>query len=66
MVTFPTLDSVALQSEEFRALEELERQDRRLRMTAVVDDDYPEVRHAYEGALRAFLHACKANGRSME
>lgn len=41
------------------------RQRNRLYRTAVVDDDYPEVRHDYEGALRKFMRALKANGRDM-
>lgn len=29
----------------------------------VVDDDYPAARHSYEGALRTFIAALRANGR---
>jgi hypothetical protein len=58
-------DGIALQNAEFDALENLTRQWRRIQMTPVVDDDYPEVRHGYEGALASFLSACKANGRTM-
>jgi hypothetical protein len=32
-------------------------------LPAVVDDDYPEMRHKYDSALTTFLEACKANGR---
>lgn len=32
-------------------------------LPAIVDDDYPEGRHRYEGALQDFLVACRANGR---
>ena len=53
------------QSAEFDAMEKLAAAWRSLTMTAIVDDDYPRVRHQYEGALRAFLTACKANGREV-
>lgn len=32
-------------------------------MPSVVDDDYEEMRHHYESALRTFLEACRVNGR---
>lgn len=32
-------------------------------MTAIVDDDYPQVRHEWEGALASLMDAMKANGR---
>ena len=35
-------------------------------MPAIVDDDYPMMRHRYDGALRQFLLACKLNGRFTE
>lgn len=54
-------DLIGLQNLEFDAVEELGVQWRRLAMTAVVDDDYPEVRHYYEVALRALLVAVKIN-----
>ena len=50
-----------LQNTEFDTLTELSKQWDRLKMTPVVDDDYPEVRHDYEGALRSFIKALKAN-----
>lgn len=49
------------QSAEFNAAADLSQAFRSL--PPVVDDDYPACRHAYEGALRVFLEACKANGR---
>lgn len=58
-------DRMALQSAEFDAMEKLADAWRSLTMTAIVDDDYPRVRHQYEGALTAFLTACKANGREV-
>lgn len=60
-----TTDRIDLQNREFDAVEELSKQWKRLQMTPPVDDDYPAVRHDYEGALRGFLAAAKANGRTM-
>lgn len=53
------------QSAEFDAMQALAEQWRRLTLTPIVDDDYPEVRHDYERALGLFLLACKGNGRTM-
>lgn len=63
-----TLDRGAMQaqSSEFDAVVELTRQWKRLQMTAVVDDDYFEVRHGYESALYAFIEALCDNGRFKE
>lgn len=49
---------------EFDAVAALAEQYRRIQMTPIVDDDYPEVRHKYEGAVRGFLKAAQANGRA--
>lgn len=49
------------QSDEFDALAKLIKAYNNL--PAVVDDDYPEMRHYYEGALKTFIDACKVNGR---
>lgn len=57
-------DRMVLQNAEFDALERLMATTNGLFQTAVVDDDYPEMRHRYEGALHDFLQACKANGRN--
>lgn len=51
------------QKTEFDAAFEFASQVKRLGYTAVVDDDYPEVRFDYERALKNLLEACKANGR---
>lgn len=56
-------DRIELQNKEFDAVSELAKQYRRIVMTAIVDDDYPEVRHQYESAARALLRAFVANGR---
>lgn len=49
------------QRKEFDTLDNLVSALRKL--PAVVDDDYPEMRHYYDSALRDFLRACIANGR---
>lgn len=54
-------DKMNLMSAEFNAAHELSDAFRAL--PAVVDDDYPEARRRYEGALRTFLLAARANGR---
>lgn len=54
---------ITLQNAEFDALDNLVRKYAVLTKVAVVDDDYPEVRHYYETALRDFVAAMKANGR---
>jgi NTP pyrophosphatase (non-canonical NTP hydrolase) len=54
---------MALQKAEFDAADELAKQIRRHSLTAVVDDDYPEVRSDYECALRNYIDALRANGR---
>lgn len=54
---------IKTQNNEFDALDLLVDEYRRLKLTAVVDDDYPSVRYDYECALRKFLSAAKANGR---
>ncbi|MDP1875673.1 hypothetical protein [Phenylobacterium sp.] len=56
-------DKLMAQTSEFAAAEHLAAQLRRCGMTAVVDDDYPRVRAAYEGALASFLTALANNGR---
>jgi len=49
------------QNKEFDAVNGLAHQWRRLSMTPVVDDDYPEVRFGYEQAMRTLIDALKAN-----
>lgn len=51
------------QSKEFDAVAELAKQYRRITMTPIVDDDYPEVRRDYERALSGLIAALRANGR---
>jgi hypothetical protein len=55
--------SIESQNVEFNAVNELAKQWRRIQLTPVVDDDYPEVRHDYESAMRSFIEAIRANGR---
>lgn len=57
------LKSTRLQGKEFDAAHEFSTQLRRHDAVAVVDDDYPSVRHSYERALAALIVAMKANGR---
>jgi hypothetical protein len=59
------LSEMKRQSEEFTAAEELAQQLRRVMLTPVVDDDYPEVRFGYEQALARFIQAMKVNQRFM-
>lgn len=56
-------DPIDLQNTEFDALRMLIARWQVLERTAVVDDSYPEYRHNYESALKAFLVACKNNRR---
>jgi hypothetical protein len=58
-------DGIGFQNLEFDAVEELTIQWRRLQMTAVVEDDYPQVRHEYEGALSNLIRMAQANGRKI-
>lgn len=54
---------IDLQNEEFDAVAELSKEYRRIRLTPIVDDDYPEVRYAYERAIRSLIYALRENGR---
>lgn len=56
-------NKMLMQSKEFDAASKFAEQLRRHNQTAVVDDDYPQVRHEYEGALCAFIEAMANNGR---
>jgi hypothetical protein len=58
-------DPIKLQSDEFDAVRDLAKEYKVITQTAVVDDDYPEVRFRYEVALQRLLTACKANRRTM-
>lgn len=57
------MDSMQTQRAEFDAADEFVKAMKAIQMTAVVDDDYPGVRHRYESTLNALLKACHANGR---
>ena len=57
------MKQMKLQNAEFDAAARFGETLRAHNMTAVVDDDYPEVRHHYESALADLLRAMKANGR---
>lgn len=51
------------QKAEFDAFEKLAERWRIMRNVAVVDDEYPRVRHEWESALATFCEAMQANGR---
>lgn len=51
------------QRKEFDAAHDFAKALDRHNRVAVVDDDYPEVRHRYECALSNFIDAMKLNGR---
>lgn len=51
------------QSAEFDAVGKLCERYRTCTQTAVVDDDYPRVRHYYEGAIQVLITALRDNGR---
>jgi len=56
-------DRIDLQNAEFDALTKLCEAWDVLKNTAVVDDDYPAMRHRYEDALETFIVALWNNGR---
>lgn len=51
------------QSAEFDAMDDLSKAWRTLTMVAIVDDDYPMVRHRYESCLQTFITKLRENGR---
>ena len=55
-------DKMKLQRDEFDAADEMATRLQSLNQTAIVDDDYPEMRHRYESALTQLIAAMKANG----
>ena len=57
------LDPIKAQSAEFKAAFDYADEVRRIGLTAVVEDDYPRVRRAYEAALSRFIESLRANGR---
>lgn len=56
-------NKIEKQSAEFDAVSNLSKAWKNLALTAVVDDDYPEVRHRYESALSSLITALKENNR---
>lgn len=54
---------IDLQNKEFAAVSELSRRYSGIQRVPVVDDEYPEVHHRYEGALADLIAAMHANGR---
>lgn len=57
------MDRLELQRKEFDAADAFAKALQTHNHTPVVDNDYPEVRHNYEGALAGFIEAMKINGR---
>lgn len=57
--------TIETQNNEFNAVSLLSKRYEQLVMTPVVDDDYPRVRHEYEGAVRVVIEAFKVNGRKI-
>lgn len=57
------MDAMDRQNKEFNALTMLTKRWQQLQQVAVVDDDYPEYRHVYEGAMKDFIDAIRKNGR---
>lgn len=57
-----TDDKIKLQSRIFLAVDDLARQNVRLSMTPIVDDDYPQVRHDWESALSTVIDAMRVAG----
>lgn len=55
--------SMKLQRAEFDAVKNLADRYHAVTLTPIVDEDYPEVRHYYEGAVLRVLDAFRENGR---
>lgn len=55
--------AIAAQNREYDMLEALHKAYTQVKNTPVVDDDFPEVKRAYEAALADFLQACRNAGR---
>lgn len=58
-----TVTPMNLQNAEFDAADEFAKALKLHNSCAVVDDDYPQIRHRYECALAGLVTAMKANGR---
>jgi hypothetical protein len=56
-------DAIDLQNAEFDAAGAVCKALAVVLSVAVVDDEYPEVRHKYDSAVRSFIDALRANGR---
>jgi hypothetical protein len=54
---------MAAQTAEFDKVENLFESYLAMCAVAVVDDEYPKVRHAYEAAINGLIAAMRANGR---
>lgn len=57
------MNSMETQRKEFDAADRFAQASRMHSHTPIVDDDYPQVRHVYEGALSDMIRAMLENGR---
>lgn len=57
------MDKIEAQKKEFDAIQNLCNRYRAITLTPIVDDDYPEVRHYYESAVRDLIDAFRVSGR---
>lgn len=56
-------DAIQKQRAEFDAVADLANAYKSITHTPIVDNDYPKVRHYYEGALHNLIKALKENNR---
>ena len=63
MIDKEIMEKMERQNKEFDAVQRLTQEYRRIQLTPVVDEDYPAVRHGYEGAVYSLIKAFKENGR---
>lgn len=57
------MDKMESQNKEFDAVDGLSKAFRRIQLTPIVDDDYPEIRFVYEQSIKTLIEALKQNGR---
>lgn len=58
--------SIESYNAEFKALDEVIKQYKRIQMTPCIDDDFPQVLFEYDQSVRTFLDKCKDNGRGIK
>lgn len=62
-IAYVDTEEFKAQKEEFDAVELLSTAYKRITSTPIVDDDYPEVRHGYESAVRNLVNKFRNNKR---